>query len=45
MKALVGIVSGASDAVEKAHSDGVYVTGTRFVVTRVEERSLYGRQV
>ena len=44
-KALVDILNNSGGAVEKAHSDGVYVTGIRFVVTKIEDRSLYGRQV
>ncbi|KAK1766802.1 profilin [Phialemonium atrogriseum] len=43
-KALVDILNNSGGAVEKAHSDGVYVTGIRFVVTKIEDRSLYGRQ-
>jgi profilin len=45
MTALVAILGGGSDAVDKAHAEGVYVTGTRYVVTRIEDRSLYARQV
>lgn len=44
MTALVAILSGSSDAVDKAHAEGVHVTGNRYVVTRIEDRSLYARQ-
>lgn len=43
MKALVSILSHVDAAVNKAHSDGIHVAGERYVVTRIEDRSLYGR--
>ncbi|KAI0482459.1 profilin [Xylariaceae sp. FL0804] len=44
MKNLVAILTSSGDAVDKAHADGVHVAGERYVVTRIEERSVYGRQ-
>ncbi|KAI1335440.1 profilin [Xylariaceae sp. FL0016] len=44
MKNLVAILTATGDAVDKAHADGVHVAGERYVVTRIEERSVYGRQ-
>ncbi|KAI1489459.1 profilin [Biscogniauxia mediterranea] len=44
MKNIVGILSGNSDVIDKAHADGVHVAGERYVVTRIEDRSLYARQ-
>ncbi|KAI1495652.1 profilin [Biscogniauxia marginata] len=43
MKNLVAILTGTGDAVDKAHADGVHVAGERYVVTRIEDRSLYAR--
>ncbi|KAI0596454.1 profilin [Biscogniauxia sp. FL1348] len=44
MKNIVAIVTGTGDAIDKAHADGVHVAGERYVVTRIEDRSLYARQ-
>ncbi|KAI2465488.1 profilin [Annulohypoxylon bovei var. microspora] len=44
MKNLVSILAGNSGAVDKAHADGIYVAGERYVVTRIEDRSVYARQ-
>ncbi|KAH9909086.1 profilin [Xylariomycetidae sp. FL2044] len=44
MKNLVAILTNNGDAVGKAHAEGVHVAGERFVITRIEERSVYGRQ-
>ncbi|RYP81255.1 hypothetical protein DL769_002085 [Monosporascus sp. CRB-8-3] len=44
MKNLVNILNATGDAVDKAHSEGVHVNGERFVVTKIEERSMYCRQ-
>ncbi|KAI5917721.1 profilin [Camillea tinctor] len=44
MKNVVAIVTGTGDAIDKAHADGVHVAGERYVVTRIEDRSLYARQ-
>lgn len=43
MKALVNILNNTGDAVDKAHAEGVHVNGERFVVTRIEDRSMYCR--
>ncbi|KAL1866113.1 hypothetical protein VTK73DRAFT_4906 [Phialemonium thermophilum] len=43
-KALVAILNNTGNAIDKAHSDGIYVNGIRFVVTKIEDRSIYGRQ-
>lgn len=45
MKSIVAILNATGDAVDKAHAEGVHVGGERFVVTKIEERSLYCRQV
>jgi hypothetical protein len=45
MKTLVAILNNTSGAVDKAHAEGVHVNGERYVVTRIEERSVYARQV
>lgn len=45
MKNIVAILNATGDAVDKAHAEGVHVGGERFVVTKIEERSLYCRQV
>ncbi|POS81181.1 profilin [Diaporthe helianthi] len=44
MKSLAGITKGESAAVDKAHAEGVYVAGERFVVTRIDDGSIYARQ-
>ncbi|KAL7628907.1 profilin, required for normal timing of actin polymerization in response to thermal stress [Parahypoxylon ruwenzoriense] len=44
MKNLVAVLSVNSGAVDKAHADGIHIAGERYVVTRIEERSVYGRQ-
>jgi len=36
---------GQGAPLDKAHSDGIRVAGTRYVVTRAEDRSVYGREV
>jgi profilin len=45
MKNLVAIISATGDAVEKAHAEGLHVAGERYVVTKIEDRSLYARKV
>lgn len=45
MKNLVAILTGNNEAVEKAHAEGLYVAGERYVVARIEDRSIYGRHV
>jgi len=45
MKTLVSILNDATGAVDKAHSEGIHVNGERFVITRIEDRSIYARQV
>ncbi|KAI1766211.1 Profilin/allergen [Hypoxylon sp. FL1150] len=44
MKNLVAILTQSSGAADKALADGVHVAGERYVVFRIEDRSLYGRQ-
>ncbi|KAI0017270.1 profilin [Xylariomycetidae sp. FL0641] len=44
MKNLVAILTNSGGAVDKAHAEGVHVGGERYVVTRIEERSVYARQ-
>ncbi|KAJ9138890.1 hypothetical protein NKR23_g8162 [Pleurostoma richardsiae] len=43
MKALVDILSGSQAAVDKAHAEGIHIAGERYVVTRIEDRSIYAR--
>ncbi|VUC23145.1 unnamed protein product [Clonostachys rosea] len=43
MKAISSIVSGDSAAKDKAFAEGLYVAGTRFVMARAEDRSIYAR--
>ena len=45
MKNIVDVLANANGAVDKAHAEGVHVAGERFVVTRIEDRSVYCRQV
>lgn len=45
MKSIVNILGATGDAVDKAHAEGVHVAGDRFVVTKIEDRSIYARQV
>lgn len=45
MKAIADIVSGNEGAKDKAFADGLYVAGTRFVMARAEDRSIYARSV
>ncbi|KAI2618851.1 profilin [Hypoxylon sp. NC1633] len=45
MKNLVAILTQSGNVVDKAHADGIHVAGERYVVTRIEDRSVYGRQV
>ncbi|KAI1409098.1 profilin [Hypoxylon sp. FL1857] len=44
MKNLVAILTNSAGAVDKAHADGIHVAGERYVATRIEDRSVYGRQ-
>lgn len=45
MKTIANIVTQSAGAVEKAQADGIYVAGERYVAFRIEDRSVYGRQV
>jgi profilin len=45
MKAISSIVSGDAAAKDKAFAEGLYVAGTRFVLARAEDRSIYARSV
>lgn len=45
MKAISSIVSGDQAAIDKAFGEGLYIGGERYVLTRVEGRSLYARSV
>ena len=44
MKNIVEILKGGA-AADKVWTDGLHVGGERFVVTKVEGRSIYGRKV
>ncbi|KAH7165552.1 profilin [Dactylonectria macrodidyma] len=43
MKAIAAIVTGDTAAKDKAFADGLYIGGTRFVMARAEDRSIYAR--
>jgi profilin len=45
IKTAIAILNATGDAVDKAHAEGVHVAGERYVVTKIEDRSIYGRQV
>lgn len=45
MKAISSIVSEDKAAIDKAFGEGLYIGGERYVLTRVEGRSLYARAV
>lgn len=45
MKHIADILDNANGAVDKGYSEGVHVGGVRYVLTKVEGRSLYARQV
>ncbi|KAK6827939.1 profilin [Apiospora arundinis] len=44
MKNIASIVTGTAGAADKALAEGVHVCGERYVVFKIEDRSLYGRQ-
>jgi profilin len=44
MKAISSILSGDAAAKDKAFADGLHVGGERFVLARVEDRSVYARK-
>ncbi|MEV5890672.1 profilin [Nonomuraea fuscirosea] len=43
MGVIVSIVKGDDDAKDTAFSEGLYVAGTRYILTRAEARSIYAR--
>ncbi|PHH92525.1 hypothetical protein CDD83_7022 [Cordyceps sp. RAO-2017] len=43
MKAISAIVGGDSAAKDKAFADGLFVAGSRYVMARAEDRSIYAR--
>lgn len=45
MKVISSIVGGDDAAKDKAFGDGLYAVGTRFVMARAEDRSIYARSV
>jgi profilin len=45
MKLIADILSNAPGASDKAYAEGVFVGGARYVLTKVEGRSLYARKV
>ncbi len=45
MKNLVDILNATGGAIDKAHAEGVHINGERYVVTKIDERSFYCRQV
>lgn len=44
LKVIVAALAGGA-AVDKLWTDGLHVAGDRFVVTKAEGRSIYGRKV
>jgi Profilin len=44
MKAIIAALGGGA-ATDKIWADGVHVTGEKYVVTKAEDRSIYGRKV
>ncbi|KAG5950891.1 hypothetical protein E4U53_004224 [Claviceps sorghi] len=44
MKAIASIVGGDSAAKDKAFADGLFIAGSRYVMARAEDRSIYARQ-
>lgn len=44
-KVVVDILCGAAGCADKAQAEGVYINGERFVVFKIEGRSIYGRKV
>ncbi|KAK7747763.1 profilin, required for normal timing of actin polymerization in response to thermal stress [Diatrype stigma] len=44
MKNLASILNATGAAVDKAHAEGVHVNSERYVVTKIDERSMYCRQ-
>jgi profilin len=45
MKALSQVLNGDEAAKNKAFGDGLYFGGQRYVLARVDDRSLYARSV
>ncbi len=45
MKNVTAILNKTAGADDKAYGEGFHVAGERYVVTKIEGRSLYGRQV
>ena len=45
MKHIADILDNAGGAVDRAYAEGLFVGGVRYVLTKVEGRSLYARQV
>lgn len=45
MKQIAAIVGGDSAAKDKAFADGLFIAGSRYVMARAEDRSIYARQV
>ncbi|CAM1511345.1 Fc.00g088580.m01.CDS01 [Cosmosporella sp. VM-42] len=43
MKVISAIVGGDAGAKDKAYADGLYIAGSRYVMTKAEDRSLYAR--
>ncbi|MGJ6969904.1 profilin [Streptosporangium sp. G11] len=43
MGVIVGIVKGDEAVKDRAFSDGLYVAGNRYILTRAESRSIYAR--
>lgn len=45
MKTIADILDNKAGAQDKAHSDGIYIAKERYVVARIEDNTIYARQV
>lgn len=45
MKAIADILSNAPGARDRAHADGIHIGGERYVVTVIDDGTIYARQV
>ncbi|GLW07878.1 hypothetical protein Misp01_30080 [Microtetraspora sp. NBRC 13810] len=43
MKVIVGLVKGDGELRDRAFGEGLHVAGTRYILTRAEDRSIYAR--
>lgn len=45
MKAIAAILNGDEEVKKNAFADGLYIAGARYVMARVEGRTIYARSV